>query len=93
MSMMTEEEKSTLFNKSALRKHFDRVFDENSMEMDSDQSLEPSFEGAELEESRSEWKRRSRQSCVRKSERQSSGIIKKKRPSKIPDDDFVHVRE
>lgn len=84
MSMMTDEEKTTFFNRSVFRKQFDKIFDENSMELDSDQSLEPSFEGPELDETKTEWRRRSRRSQVRKSERQSSGgIIKKTRKSHV----------
>jgi hypothetical protein len=81
MSMMTDEDKTALgLNKSHLRKQFDKVFEDVSVDLDSDQSLEPSFEGAgELEETKTEWRRRSRRSNVRKSERQSTGVTLKKR--------------
>lgn len=85
LSMMTDEERTHLLNRSVLKKQFDKVFDEGSMELDSDQSLEPSFEGGgEFEESKSEWRRKSRRSHVRKSERQSVGMVKKKRASVMP---------
>lgn len=72
-------------NKSLLKKQFDKVFDDVSVDLDSDQSLEPSFEG-ELEETKTDWRRKSRRSHVRKSERlsQGHGIIKKKRVSTVP---------
>ena len=81
MSMMTEEDKTALgLNKSHLKKQFDKVFQDVSVDLDSDQSLEPSFEGAaELEETKTEWRRRSRRSNVRKSDRQSTGVTLKKR--------------
>ena len=94
---MTDDERTHHFNRSVLKKQFDKVFDEGSMELDSDQSIEPSFEGGgELEESKSEWKRKSRRSHVRKSDRQSSGMVKKKRTSVMfqppaPTEEYVTV--
>ena len=85
MSMMTDEDKTALgLNKSHLRKQFDKVFEDVSVDLESDQSLEPSFEGgADLEETKTEWRRRSRRSNVRKSDRQSLGVVKKRRTSNL----------
>lgn len=98
MSMMTDEDKTALMNKSVLRKQFDKVFEEVSVDLDSDQSLEPSFEGADLEDTKTEWRRKSRRSHVRKSERQSTGLVKKKRASELhlpkePKDDVYMTME
>lgn len=85
MSMMTEEERQDIFNKSVLRRQFEKVFDENSMELDSDESLEPSFDN--LEDSR-KWRRKSRGAeRQRKSQLREGPNAKKKRLTKAPDSD------
>ena len=73
--MMSDEERLGLINRTILKKEFDKVFDEKSMDLDSDQSLEPSFEA--LDESKT-WRRKSRRSQVRKSENLPSGQVTKK---------------